>query len=302
MRGIPLPTLLLASFALPIPAQKVCFVANENNTGAFFGTATSPFVLKETTGPTPALISAIEFYLKTTSSTTTTVELYDEDPVTGKPNNLLGSGPLTLTPTIEGWYGGVLPTPVLLLPNTNFFVGINLGGGIQPMLVTNGSGVRSTPHWWNKTAGWSGPHASYGWRYRVYCFTNQGAFATYGTGKSGSGSAVPEIHGLGFPNTTNTVTIQLARALGGAPAVLLWGRRSSLPTLFGTVYSFPILVTTVHTTNGSGSVVGWFNLDITLPDDPSLSGAMVAFQYWVVDAGAQDSLSHSNGLEMTIGH
>jgi hypothetical protein len=84
--------------------------------------------------------------------------------------------------------------------------------------------------------------------------------------------------------------------------VLLWGRRNTVPTAFGTVYSFPILATTVHTVNGTGPGAGWFNLDIKLPDDPSLNGAMVAFQYWLVDTGAQDLLAHTGGLEMTIGH
>jgi hypothetical protein len=281
------------------------FVANETQTYPhnFVVTATSPFCLKENSGANAAVVTAADFYLKATSTTTTTtLEFYDEDPATLKPRTLLATASVTLVAGVGGWYGGVFTPPVPILPNTNYFIGVNLQGGIQPGLIANGPGVKSTPHWWNKAAGWTGPFASYGWKYRVYGGSHAGLVASYGTGKIGSGGATPLLMGQGWPNTGNLFSLNLSGALHGAPAVLMLGVRANIPFSFGTAYVFPIALTLTGTTLGTAPGAGYLLTDLPIPVNPALHLAKVAFQSWIVDAGAADSLSNSNGVEITIGH
>jgi hypothetical protein len=300
------PTLLLVPlFAASLIAQKTCFVANETRAaaGAFlYQPAVSPFCLEESTGASATVITAADFYLESSTLTSTTLELYDQDPVTRKPGNRLAATGVTLVRGVAGWYGGVFSPPVQIPPNTSFFIGVDLAAGIQPMVSANGPGVRSTPHWWNKAAGWTGPVALLGWKYRVYCDTHRGGFAGYGSGKMGTGGGVPVLVGQGWPNTGNQVSLNLSGALPGAPALLLWGGHANLPVPPGTLHVSPVLLATLGTPSGPAPGSGSLLTDVTIPRDAALAGARIAFQSWILDAGATLWLSHSNGVEGLIGH
>ena len=292
---------LSTSFALLMLAggaatQVICERANENAAPTLPNPATSWFALKLTAQNAMA-VSAVEFYLVATTTRQTMVGLYDEDPATGKPRTLLASAQVQLQAGVPAWRGAAFATPVPMLPNTNYFVAVQLGGGISPGFHPGGQLVT---HYWSPPT-WSGPFNTQRWMYRVYCGLNSAAFSTYGTGKAGSGTFVPAMAGLGFPNAGNPITLQLHTALAGNAMLLLWGRQASLATGVGTVYSFPIVLVTAGLTLGSGHGVGYVNTELDVPNDRSLAGAQVALQGWVLDAGAAQGIAHTNGLLMTIG-
>jgi hypothetical protein len=295
MRPFVIPVALLA-LSSTAASQLVCERVNENPSPTFVSFATSWFALKWNS-PTPKIVSGAEFYLNSTMATQTVIGFFDEDTTTGKPNNLIASTPIQLPLLTPSWYGAAFAAPIPVLPNTNYFVAVQLGGGIQAGTWTGGQTVT---HYWSPPA-WSGPWNTQRWMARVYCGANSGAFSNYGSGKAGSGSFVPAMLGIGFPNTGNPITIQVNSALGGAPAILLWGRRAGITTGIGTIYAFPVLATTVDVARGSLPGRGYLNTELVLPLDSSLAGAQIAFQTWVPDAGALDSVSHSDGLLMIIG-
>jgi hypothetical protein len=49
---------------------------------------------------------------------------------------------------------------------------------------------------------------------------------------------------------------------------------------------------------------GWRSaeLNLVVPNDPSLAGQKVSNQVFMADSGAADGVSHTGGLELTLGH
>jgi hypothetical protein len=53
---------------------------------------------------------------------------------------------------------------------------------------------------------------------------------------------------------------------------------------------------------GSGAGGGHAELNLVVPNDPSLAGQKVSSQVFMADSGAADGESHTGGLELTLGH
>ena len=287
--------------AAPAPAQKVCDSENENVAPTFSSAATSWFCIKRAY-TMPMVVTAVEYMMRSNGPTSgVNVGVWDEDPATGKPRTLLGSGPVTnLVPNVGGFYGGTLSMPVILTTPGNYFIGLQVIAGVQPSLARTGGVI--TPHWWNPTAGWSGPHPSGAWGVRVHCGVHAGMYTTYGTAKPGSSSIAPNATGLGFPNTTNPIRLLIDSALGGAQGAFVFGVRATLPTPpFGTLYAAPLIVIPVGF-QGMGAGSGYAALDLVVPNNPSLNNQTMAWQGLVIDPGAAAGLAHTQGVEITFGH
>jgi hypothetical protein len=278
-------------------AQAICERVNDTPPATLATPVAAWFAYKLAT-TAPRLVSGAEFYLRSTGPTQTTIGFYDEDTATGRPNNLVASATAQLTPGVPGWYGAAFVPPVPVFPNTNYFVAVMQGPTIQAGMKTGG---QPATYYFGPPA-WSGPFTSRPLMFRVYCGVSTGAWTTYGAGKAGSGAVVPAIAGFGFPNGGNPINVQVSSTLGSAPALVLWGRQANLGTAIGTVYAFPILLTTASLTQGSGPGAGYADTEFAVPADASLAGAQLAFQAWIPDAGAQDSIAHTNGLALTIGN
>ena len=291
-------TSLLA--ALPLGAQKVVDAVNENAPVSYYSTATDYFVIKRPL-TAPLLLTALETRLLGTTAALVDVGIWDENGTSGKPNVLLGSGTSTLTPNVPDWYGAKFTQPILITTSGNYFFGVKMITGVKVGLSTGGI---NTPHYFSPSTGWNGPFPSYGWSFRLYEGAHRGLFVNYGTGQAGTGSLVPVLRGLGWPNTTNTIEIQASSGLPGAPAAFLLGLRLVLPLSIGTVYAYPTLSipATLAAPSAAFPVGGYATLSLLIPNDPGLHGYQIATQTWVLDAGAASGFAHTDGIEITLGN
>ena len=298
MRNPILPVCLVVTVLTgALRAQKVVDNLNENAPVTYYATAADYFCIKRPF-TAPLVLTALEYRLSGTTAANVDVGVWDEDPVTLKPRALLGSGTATLTANVPDWYGATFSAPILILAAGNYFVGVKMVAGVKVGLTTSGT---VTPHYFSPTTGWNGPFANYGWPFRLYANTHNGAYASYGTGQAGTGPLVPVLRGLGWPNTTNTIGIQASQGLLGAPGVFLLGFRITLPIQIGTIYAYPT-VTIPVTLAGTAPAPGYATLALTVPNDPGLNGAQLSTQAWILDAGSATGFAHTGGIEITVGH
>lgn len=127
-----------------------------------------------------------------------------------------------------------------------------------------------------------------------------GRVDTYGAGCAGSGGAVPALGATGCATTGSLLTITAGDALGGAPAILLFGAGAGAQPLLGcTLLVLPVLPVTLPVAlSGSGAGNGGFDLPLLLgPGFPALA---FTTQLFVLDAGGPAGLSASNGLALAI--
>ena len=126
----------------------------------------------------------------------------------------------------------------------------------------------------------------------------------YGTGTAGSGGFVPRFGGIYSPCPGANLATEIDRALGGAPAFVLWSALpASLPFSGGTLLIHPAPPWGLFpiTLPGSGPGNGALFLPGVLPSDPASVGLSVYEQVLVADPGAPRGLAMSNGLEIRIG-
>jgi hypothetical protein len=124
----------------------------------------------------------------------------------------------------------------------------------------------------------------------------------YGAGLAGTGGVVPALAAIGCPRLSQSFTVALDRAVGGAPGLFLVGAQSvSVPVVGGTLHVLPIF-TLPLLCNGLAGAAGAGGAGMPLlVTDPSLLGATVYFQAALIDLGAVQSIALSNGLQIVIG-
>jgi hypothetical protein len=127
-----------------------------------------------------------------------------------------------------------------------------------------------------------------------------GQVDTYGVGCAGSGGAVPALAATGCATTGSLLTITADQALGGAPAILLFGAGPAAQPLLGcTLLVTPVLpVTLPIALSGSGPGTGGFDLPLLL--GPGFPAIAFTTQMFVLDAAGPAGLSASNGLFLSI--
>lgn len=294
--------LVLLALALPAPfsvAQKTCAAANVTATPRGLATPVNAWFALPFNVPSPTTITACDFRLSTSTRNkqdgAAMVAIWDN--ANGTPNRILGRASITVTRNVIGFYGAKFAAPIQVQPGT-YWVALRNTGGIVVAL-----GGTRTPYFWGPPVfqNWIGPVRTAAWAYRVYCGTHGGGYVEYGSGKNGSGAVAPRIRGLGQPNTSNLVQIQLNSGLGGAAAFFLWGVRVAVAIPYGTLYATPVVLLPVKLA-GQTPGNGHATLQFTLPLDARLKGLRIAMQGWVLDPAAAGGLAHTQGLEMTVGH
>ena len=106
----------------------------------------------------------------------------------------------------------------------------------------------------------------------------------WGSGCPGSGNITPDISSTGQSNLgTLNYFVNLANALGGSPAVFLFGRAANFDIGGGcTVYN-DLTFIGASVTTGSGPGTGTAVYPLFVPNDPSLLGAVFDVQWGVLD-------------------
>lgn len=130
---------------------------------------------------------------------------------------------------------------------------------------------------------------------------------SYGVGAAGSAGHWPRLIGMEPPYLGNpNMTLAIANALGGTPAVLLLG---VAPAAAGGAYLGvplhvdigPALVAIpVAGLAGTGPGGGHFSLPLAMPTDPTLAQAKLYAQGLIADRGAPLGLAGTQGLEVTL--
>ncbi len=126
--------------------------------------------------------------------------------------------------------------------------------------------------------------------------------ASYGAGCPGSGGFVPVLSTPSNPTAGQSITINVADGVGGAPCLFLFGlTKAQVPfgyggceLLLGSVLAPTITVPLGGVGPGNGVVT----LTGTLP--VNTSGVTATMQAFVGDAGAPDGFTATNGLELVI--
>ncbi|MBL8897157.1 MAG: VCBS repeat-containing protein [Planctomycetes bacterium] len=128
----------------------------------------------------------------------------------------------------------------------------------------------------------------------------------YGQSLAGSDGRLPVLGGTGPLRVGFATELRLRAGLGGAPALLIFGATQiALPNFAGfpglTLYAapdygaFPILL------GGTAGRAGAGNFDISSTIDPTLAGAVLFAQALIIDPGAANGVSATNGVERNIG-
>lgn len=127
----------------------------------------------------------------------------------------------------------------------------------------------------------------------------------YGAGLAGIGGAVPALRGTAVPALGATARLEIANALGAAPALVAIGldpqSRVAIPLLGGTLLVNPGTSTFVLLGGAPGVPGATATLAVPLPTNPALLGANANFQALLLDAGAAQGVAMTNGLALWIG-
>ncbi len=126
-----------------------------------------------------------------------------------------------------------------------------------------------------------------------------GSYSLYGTGLAGSGGFVPAMSATGCPEAGGNIALHVTSGFGGANGALLVGfSQLSLPVLGGTLLVNPAFTAPIAL-SGTPGTAGDGNLSIPLAvGSPSI--LQWYFQAILLDPGAVQSLSMSNGLGMSL--
>jgi hypothetical protein len=125
----------------------------------------------------------------------------------------------------------------------------------------------------------------------------------YGTGLAGTGGFVPHFASSGCPDVNSPFTLAIDKAIGGGAGMLLISATPANVPLFGgtLLVGLNAFSLGIHASGSAGAAgVGAYALPLLL-SDPSLTGASVYLQAGFLDAGATQSVSLTNGLQIKIG-
>ncbi len=130
----------------------------------------------------------------------------------------------------------------------------------------------------------------------------------YGKGTAGRGGFTPVIWAEGHPSPGNSsFKITMDKGLGGGPAFLLMSTRSSSLKILGMeILADPSAPLFLVPWNGllsgtpGGAGAGSAKAPLPIPNNPSLAGLEVFFQFLGGDGAAPAGLSASDGLRVTL--
>ncbi|MFT5287018.1 MAG: hypothetical protein ACI8TQ_003193 [Planctomycetota bacterium] len=125
-------------------------------------------------------------------------------------------------------------------------------------------------------------------------------FQNYGAGLAGSGGAVPTLTGTGNTSTGSPFSIDVANGMGGASAFVFVGLNPASDPAFGGFSlvdsAFTVISRTLSGPSGTPGV-GSTTLNIAITD-PALVGVSLYLQAAMLDAGATQGVSLTEGLHL----
>jgi cytochrome c peroxidase len=120
-----------------------------------------------------------------------------------------------------------------------------------------------------------------------------------GTGRDGSGGAVPEIKAISPPLAGNpNFILSVSRALGNANAVLVVDLAD--PGVGSSIPASGSLARVVTITQSTGAGNGWASVGIPLPETSGVVGQTFFARWYVTDPGAANGFSVSQAARFTV--
>ncbi|MCB9892139.1 MAG: hypothetical protein H6833_10865 [Planctomycetes bacterium] len=286
--------------------QQQCYSVNDDgtfNNGSALGWPVAKAAFKGT-APTNLLIVGAEVFTGE-SPGTMGVTLWSHDTGNDRPATQLGTPGTWSSRNANCWQGALFPQPIPLAAGQTFWLAWDTTMFCQ---ASFGAGAANVDYCYSADGGnsWqqSAPGVPYqqACKYRLLCAGPTGTVTRYGQGKPGYNQLTPSVDVCSWPARGNRIDLLLENAAPRVPAVLLLGAQAMLPIGVGTLLATPdvqLPLTTSYIV--SGGLVGYANVQLPIPLDPTLAGASAAFQWWILDTAANDSLAHSDGILVTIG-
>jgi hypothetical protein len=247
---------------------------------------------------------------------TSTVGIWSHDAIKDEPKAELARGSWSMS-TTNSWQGANLSKPVILVPNTTFWVSWIPVSGCQASVQNSGGTLPGIQTYkWSRTnsAPWNGPYKGHQWKFRLWCapigaitgVTVIGKGCSDGFGKVGTWAAnqTPSVGNQGFqllgkelpPSSKALVFVGLKKTmtsidLGSAGAFGCFLHSDSVVEL--------LLQTSAGTPSKSD---GTLTLPAAIPNNSSLKGFFFRTQLAVADANSRRPLPaiFTNGLGITI--
>lgn len=302
MRTILLSLLL----AVPCTAQKECETLNDDGTLVTNVTMGGPNLLlgMRLVAQASNVISAAQVHTGLVAGPGT-FAIWSHDAANDRPlANLSGDGSYTQTNVIS-WQGATLPTPIALTTNQVFWLVWGMPNGSRTPYSTLAAGNVPYRGSFDGGASWSGsnggatPWPAKPYKYRLFCPYPTNPILPVGTGKPGV-VGVPNQIVTGWSAMGNELGLVLTNAAPAAPAILGIGTQTffSLPGL-GDFHVNPLITIVVTTTGTVGRGAGTAGLSLRLPSGGAM-GFPLATQWFIFDAAAVGSLSHTDGAHTTI--
>jgi len=236
------------------------------------------------------VICGFEFYAATKSGNVTKKAWIYSATSTGAPGSTLASTTINWTAT-AGWHRAKLTTPLVLKPNTKFFLVFENPGKLPYMTA----GTQTVQHWHSGPA-WRGPYNAR-WNYNVICCGQ-------------SGGAIPVLGHTGVPSISTPFTVDLSKAKANSVALQVLGTSRSAWGAFklpldltgagapGCSLLVSWLVAFAVPTGASGTA----SIKYALPNDKNLIGVPFHNQWAVLDKPANKlGLVFSDGGSGKIG-
>lgn len=272
-------------------ATTPCLAYNTSQ-GNFSGTSSADdFAILASSG-TGMTLCEVSFTTRATNGqpTTTTISIFDR-PAGTEPGVAIGTTTLALS-TILGVHTAVFVPPVVIPPQTDFFVVIDARPGVSLPLAPLGTPVtfyRGAP------GAWSQPLVN-NWKLQIHCCT---------------GNAAPLLLNQGTPRLGGQFTTTLSRTAPNALAMLFTGFSDTnwagitLPVDLtplgapGCRLLAPGTLIDVIATDAAGTA----SFTLSLPPSPVLCGSRIVQQWLVMDAPANAlGIAFSNGGVGTVGN
>ncbi|MBK8979686.1 MAG: hypothetical protein IPM29_27620 [Planctomycetes bacterium] len=297
MRSIPFVVSLALAAAAALPAQSVpCFDTSPNNVfddNISMGGPNLLYAVKFNSGAGLAVFAAEVFSGERVA--TASLGIWSHDAVNNRPQQDLGTGTWQMT-QLDCWQGALLPSPVLLAPNTDFWIVFGPPNGAQsPIERVNTASTQQYRGSFDGGQSWNGPFVRYDHKFRLYCGPKfPGSFITLGSYcPLGSRTLNPRIAGCiatiggsldltltrGEANTTAVLAIGFSDTVtsGGVPLPI------DLTPIGATSCSLFIDVQASGTamTNGSGNA----SFSLPVPAIPAIVGNPVFAQWFQLSPG-----------------
>jgi len=283
-------------------AQQLWHSQNDNNTYGNLAVGWPAAVLGfRFTAPSAATVTAAQVFTGNSTPDLHTLELRVHDPVTGLPGALLGpAGSWNLQHT-RSFQGPLFPQPIALQGGQDYWlVWRVLGMFPQHSVAADSPSNTLSEVRINDGTSWFAV-ANLAAKFRLFTQHAYGTSSTLGVGKPGQ-YGIPSIAASAWPAVGSPLDITIDNCARRQPSLLLLGLPipSGIPIGIGTLYTTAdtsLFLTTNLQSNPSsgGAAVTFF-----VPNDPGLANVPIAFQWAVVDPLAQDSLSHTPGLQVVL--